>query len=76
MMLRSTNTGMTAIITPRGEVAAQLPPFTTAALRGEVQPQQGLTPYVRYGNLPALALAAACLLLALTGSRAKARHQD
>lgn len=75
-MLRATNTGMTAIITPRGEVAAQLPPFTTAALRGEVQPQQGLTPYVRYGNLPALALAAACLLLALAGGRAKARPQD
>jgi apolipoprotein N-acyltransferase len=49
-MLRATNTGMTAIIDARGEVAAQLAPFTRGALEAQVQGTQGLTPYVRLGN--------------------------
>ncbi len=49
-MLRSTNTGMTAIIDARGEVAARLAPFTRGTLEAQVQGTQGLTPYVRLGN--------------------------
>ena len=64
-MLRATNTGMTAIITPRGEVDAVLPPFTTGALQGSVQPHRGLTPYARFGNLAALLL----IVLAALGAQ-------
>ncbi len=60
-MLRATNTGATAIIDARGEVAAQLPYLTAGALDGTVQGYEGTTPYIRYGNWPALLLA--CLLI-------------
>jgi len=66
-MLRATNTGMTAIVAADGTVQAVLPPFTTAVLKGEVRAHQGLTPYARFGNGPALALI--CLLLLLASYR-------
>ena len=62
-MLRATNTGMTAIVAPDGRVQHVLPPFTRAALTGEVRAYTGSTPYARWGNLPAVGLAV--LLLAL-----------
>jgi apolipoprotein N-acyltransferase len=62
VMLRATNTGMTAMVGADGSIAAALPPFTTAALVVQAQGRSGLTPYARWGNLLALLLAAgACL---------------
>ncbi|MCA1925466.1 MAG: apolipoprotein N-acyltransferase [Thiobacillus sp.] len=54
MMLRATNTGLTAIIDTRGRVVAALPLFETGALQGNVQGYAGATPYVRWGNTPVL----------------------
>lgn len=65
-MLRATNTGMTAVIAPNGHVMASLEPFTQGVLRTEVTAYRGLTPYARFGNLPALAI---CLLLLAAISR-------
>ncbi|MDP1644163.1 MAG: apolipoprotein N-acyltransferase [Thiobacillus sp.] len=56
MMLRATNTGVTAIIDARGHVLASLPLFKTGSLSGEIQGYAGSTPYVRWGNAPVLAL--------------------
>jgi len=56
MMLRATNTGLTAIIDARGRVLAQLPLFQPGSLSGEIQGYAGSTPYVRWGNAPVLAL--------------------
>lgn len=56
MMLRATNTGLTAIIDRKGHVLASLPPFTAGSLTGEIQGYAGSTPYVRWGNAPVLAL--------------------
>ncbi|MHB1351921.1 MAG: apolipoprotein N-acyltransferase [Thiobacillus sp.] len=56
MMLRATNTGVTAIIDARGNLLASLPLFTAGSLRGEIQGYAGSTPYVRWGNTPVLAL--------------------
>jgi len=64
-VLRATNTGATAIIDPRGKVVAQLPFNLIATLRGEVTGYQGTTPYVRYGDIPALTLAVMLLAAAL-----------
>ncbi len=64
-MLRATNTGATAIIDARGEVAAELPYSKAGALNGEVQGYQGRTPFIRYGNWPALLLAGLLLLAAV-----------
>lgn len=66
-LLRATNTGVTAIVDHDGEVRERLPQFETAVLRADVQPREGATPYVRWGNafvaLLALALLAAATLV-------------
>jgi apolipoprotein N-acyltransferase len=56
MMLRATNTGVTAIIDAKGRMLASLTPFTAGSLSGEIQGYAGSTPYVRWGNAPVLAL--------------------
>lgn len=60
-MLRSTNTGMTAVINQHGEVISQLPAYTRGTLQASVQGYRGLTPYVRFGNILLLILIAASL---------------
>ena len=67
MMLRATNTGMTAIVDVDGRVRSVLPPFTRGALVGEVRGYSGSTPYVRSGNWPIIGLA--LLLIVLTSGR-------
>jgi len=59
-MLRATNTGMTAIVDPHGKVLARLPQFTEGVLTGEAQGYVGATPYVRWSNVPIVAI---CLAL-------------
>ena len=54
MMLRATNTGVTAIIDARGHIVSSLPLFTSGSLRGDIQGYAGSTPYVRWGNAPVL----------------------
>ena len=58
-MLRATNTGITSIIDHRGKELARLPWFTRGVLEGSIAGREGATPYVRFGDLPALVLAAA-----------------
>ena len=65
VMLRATNTGMTAMVAADGTVAAALPPFVTAALVVQAQGRSGLTPYARWGNLLALLIVAGACLTAL-----------
>lgn len=65
VMLRATNTGMTAMISPSGDISAALPPFSTAALVVEAQGYSGLTPYARWGNALTLLLATLACLPAL-----------
>ncbi len=73
--LRAANTGITAVITPDGEISARLEPFQRAVLTASVVPMSGLTPYVRFGNLPVLLLLTASLLLAvMSGRRQRARE--
>jgi len=61
-MIRSTNTGITSIIGPHGEVIDQLPQFEVAVLKAEVQPLSGSTPFVRWGDWLAVALSSLLLL--------------
>ena len=61
-MIRSTNTGITSLIGPHGEVIEQLPQFETAVLRGEVQPLSGATPFVRWGDWLIVSLCAMVML--------------
>ncbi len=64
-MLRSTNTGMTAIIDQKGLIASELAPFTRGTLTGVVQGYSGSTPYILWGNHAFLLLDIAMLLAIL-----------
>ncbi|MWP60776.1 apolipoprotein N-acyltransferase [Gilliamella sp. Pas-s25] len=55
-LIRSTNTGITAIIDPHGNIVKQLPQFKTAVLSATVSPTTGLTPYAKWGNWPYFAM--------------------
>jgi apolipoprotein N-acyltransferase len=57
--LRATNTGITAVIDPYGEVVAQLPQFEPGVLRATARGMDGATPYVRWGDWAVVALAVA-----------------
>jgi len=49
-LLRTTNTGVTAIVAPDGQVIKQAPPFVATVLTGEIIPMAGVTPYARIGD--------------------------
>lgn len=70
-MLRSTNTGMTAVVQPDGSVSGVLPAFEQGVLQAEVRGYQGLTPYARWGDRAALALAGAILAFVMLHSRSR-----
>lgn len=56
VMLRSTNTGATAMIDPHGVIIAHAPHFSKITLNVEAQGYAGSTPYVRWGNWPVIIL--------------------
>ncbi|MGD8498604.1 MAG: apolipoprotein N-acyltransferase, partial [Chromatiales bacterium] len=64
-MVRSTNTGISALIDHRGRVLASIPSFVRGAASAEIQPRVGMTPYSRFGSVPVLLLAAAMLAATL-----------
>jgi apolipoprotein N-acyltransferase len=69
-MLRATNTGITSIIDHHGLETARLPWFTRGVLEGTVAGRSGATPYVRYGDAPAMVVALAlCAACAAMGRR-------
>jgi len=71
-ILRATNTGATGAIDHRGRDIAQLPPNRIGVLDTTVQGQQGLTPYVRFGN--GLILGFSVLVLVVVWLRSKRSH--
>lgn len=63
-LLRTTNTGISAIIDPKGKIVSQSPQFRIHVLRGTVQPYTGMTPYARMGDALIISISAGLLLLA------------
>ena len=49
-LLRSTNTGISAVINEKGKIISQSPQFIPHALPATVKLFDGVTPYSRYGN--------------------------
>ena len=49
-MLRATNTGITAIVSPKGHIIKQAPLFKQTVLKGSIEPMGGMTPYARLGD--------------------------
>jgi apolipoprotein N-acyltransferase len=64
-LLRATNTGMTAIVSPHGEIIKQAPLFTTTVLTESITPMGGLTPFSRFGDKPVITLMFILLLCAM-----------
>jgi len=63
-MLRTTNTGISSIIGPKGEEVLLAPPLERHVLRGSITPLKGRTPYVLWGD--AFILVFATILLGAT----------
>lgn len=55
-LLRATNSGITAVISPKGEIVAQLPQFQSGVLVDQMQPVSGRTPYIWWGDWPVFLL--------------------
>lgn len=65
-VIRGTNNGISAIITPQGDIQQQSPQFVATVLSGTISPMQGNTPYLIWrNNLFLLLLAGLTLALAL-----------
>ena len=69
-LLRSTNTGLTAMIDHNGQALARAPQFESTVLPAEVTPRTGTTPYVRWRDKPGLAFIGIALsMLVWAGKR-------
>ncbi|NRA23187.1 MAG: apolipoprotein N-acyltransferase [Oleispira sp.] len=64
-LLRSTNTGITALVNHKGEIIKQLPTEERATLTAYAQTRQGLTPFMRFGLWPLLSFSLFTLILGL-----------
>lgn len=62
--LNDTNTGITGIISPKGQLLKVLPADTRSTLHGKIQAMRGETPWVHYGAWP---LSLILLILLLIG---------
>ena len=69
MMLRATNTGVTAIIDINGSLISSLSQHEIGTLDGVVQGYIGSTPYSRYGNYPLVILCLLCVLFIVRSKR-------
>jgi len=66
-ILRAANTGPSVVIDYRGNVIARSPQFQRYVLSASVQPMEGATPYVRFGNIPVVLLL--IVMVSLAGLR-------
>ena len=72
-LVRATNTGISAIVDPRGRVLGTVPSFVRGAYTGEVEPRAGATPFVRVHNWLAIGLAFAFGAAAVLMGRRRGR---
>ena len=70
-MMRSTNTGVSAIINDKGEIEDQSPQFEVHVLTGKVQPMKGMTLYAVFANIPIVLCVFIMLIIAFVLGRKK-----
>ncbi|MGB5439045.1 MAG: apolipoprotein N-acyltransferase, partial [Gammaproteobacteria bacterium] len=68
-MLRATNTGVSAVIAPDGQLVGVSPQFETDVLTASIQPYTGATPYVLIGDSWLLLVALAALAVSFAARR-------
>lgn len=61
-LLRSTNTGVSAVIGPKGEEIVTSKLFERTTISAEIRAMTGMTPYVFWGNFPVILLALGLLV--------------
>lgn len=61
-MLRSTNTGISAIIDPEGSIVNKSVQFQDDAVRATIRPHSGITLYARWGNWGIICIVTGCLI--------------
>lgn len=71
-VIRATNNGVSAIITPDGKLAQKSAQFVQALVQGEVTPMTGTTPFMRWGSALAIGI---CLLLLAVAVSANHRYR-
>ena len=72
---RATNTGVTAFINPQGQIVHAATAFEIAVIEHEVEPRFGMTPYMRWGNLPILIIAVFVMFGVIVLSMREARQK-
>lgn len=72
-MLRITNSGISALIDPLGNIVTRLPQDEAAVLYTDLTPTKGSTPYMKWGNIP---LYIALVLLVLIGIYLRQKDED
>lgn len=75
-LLRATNTGVTATVSPRGELRAVAPQFEAHVLTDTVQPMRGATPYVRVGNYAAVVMAVMMIVGGVAAGRGRTKGRS
>lgn len=70
-VVRATNTGVSAVVDPSGRLILELPSFEVAHGQATVRMMGGDTPYLRFRDAPAIAIAV--VLIVLGGLRARQR---
>lgn len=68
-LLRSTNTGITALVNHKGKIVKQLPTEQRATLTAQAEIRQGLTPFMSYGLWPLYLFSVLILILGIVQYR-------
>lgn len=68
-LIRSTNTGVSAIVDENGKIASEAPQFKRTTLTSDVKTFKGLTPYVQWGYWPVLLLLFVGFILSYASNR-------
>ncbi len=68
-MVRATTTGPSGIIDEKGRLIVTAPLYTQQIITHSVQPYQGITPYIRWGNWLIIGIISLILLMGLAWSK-------
>jgi apolipoprotein N-acyltransferase len=75
-LIRSTNTGVTAITDARGKIIAQIPQFEVGVLNAKITTTEGFTPYARFGSWPTYIVMLLAMALAWGAERYSTRQSS
>lgn len=74
-LLRSTNTGITALVNNKGKIVKQLPTKQLGTLTGNAQMRQGYTPFMRLGLWPLWGFTAIVILISASKRHLISRNE-